>query len=108
MPVDRLRRTPVLALVLLLGGVPAVRAAEPPACPQAVQRKADQALEALEQHQAVEDEQLRRHPTASYATMNGPVLRELEKRQQRERLVETLQQKAKKSDHCQLQGPDFN
>ncbi len=109
MSIDRLRRSFFLALALLLGGVPpAVQAAEPPACLQAVQLKADQALTALDQRQAGEDEQLRRHPTASYATMNGPVLRELEKRQQRERLVQALQDQASKTHHCQLKGPEFN
>ena len=108
MPVDRLRRSPLVALVLLLAVVPAGQAAEPPACPQAVQLKADQALTALEQRQAAEDETLRSHPTASYATMNGPVLRELEKRQQREQSAQKLQEQAVKTHHCQLQGPDFN
>ena len=94
-------------MVLLLGAVPAAQAADLPACPQVVQLKADQALAAVEQRQAAEDEALRRHPTASYATMNGPVLRELEKRQQRERLAETLQEQARNHHHCRLQGADF-
>jgi hypothetical protein len=72
-----------------------------------VQAKADRALQALEQRQQAEDTQLRSHPTASYATMNGPVLRELEKRQQRQLLADTLQREAGKQQHCQLQGPDF-
>ena len=108
MPVDRLRRSPLVALVLLLGAVPAGQAADLPACPQAVQTKADQALAALERRQAAEDEALRSHPTASYATMNGPVLRELEKRQQREQSAQRLQEQASKTHHCQLKGPDFN
>ena len=108
MPADRLRRSPLVALVLLLGAVPAGQAADLPACPQAVQTKADQALAALERRQAAEDEALRSHPTASYATMNGPVLRELEKRQQREQSAQRLQEQASKTHHCQLKGPEFN
>ena len=101
MPVDRFRRSPLLAL-LLLAVLPPGQAAAFPACSQAVQRKADQALAALEQRQAADDEALRRQPTASYATMNGPVLRELEKRKQREALEEELQRQASKANHCQL------
>ena len=108
MPANRFRRSPLVALVLLLGAVPAGRAADLPACPQTVQTKAEQALAALEQRQAAEDEALRSHPTASYATMNGPVLRELEKRQQREQSAQRLQEQANKSHHCQLQGADFS
>ena len=108
MPVDRLLRSPLVALVLLLGAMPAARAADLAACSQAVQVQADQALAALERRQAAEDEALRSHPTASYATMNGPVLRELEKRQQREQSAQRLQEQAGKSHHCQLQGADFN
>jgi len=52
--------------------------------------------------QRAEDQALRAHPTASYATMNGPVVRELEKRQQREALEEQLQGDASKKHHCQL------
>jgi hypothetical protein len=82
-------------------------AATPAACPAAVQARADRALQSLQQRQELEDAQLRSHPTGSYATMNGPVLRELDKRQQREQLVETLQREAANKQHCQLQGPDF-
>jgi hypothetical protein len=96
----------LLAMVLLVSG-PAAVAAPPAACPAAVQAKADRALQTLEKQQQSEDVQLRSHPTASYATMNGPVLRELEKRKQRERLAETLQSEAGKRHHCQLQGQAF-
>jgi hypothetical protein len=101
----------LLALALVVSG-PAAAGSAPvaapvAACPAAVQAKADRALQALEQRQQAEDTQLRSHPTASYATMNGPVLRELEKRQQRQLLADTLQLEAGKQQHCQLQGPDF-
>ena len=108
MSVHPFRRSPLLALMLLLGVTTAAQAAELQPCPEAVQLKAKQALAALEQRQAAEDEALRSHPTASYATMNGPVLRELEKRQQREQSAQRLQEQASKTHHCQLQGPDFN
>jgi len=39
--------------------------------------------------------------------MNGPVIRELEKRKQREALMERLQTGANQQHHCRLQGPDF-
>jgi len=39
--------------------------------------------------------------------MNGPVIRELEKRKQREALMERLQTRANQQHHCRLQGPDF-
>jgi hypothetical protein len=98
----------LLALALLLMSGPAAAVAAPPAtCPAAVQAKAYRALQTLDQRQQVEDVQLRSHPTAGYATMNGPVLRELEKRKQSERLAETLQSEAAKQHHCQMQGPDF-
>jgi len=100
------RRCRLLLLALLASGGAAAPAAEPAACPVAIQQKADQALQRLEQRQKAEDDQLRSHPTASYATMNGPVLRELEKRRQREQLAESLQAMAVRQ-HCRLQGSDF-
>jgi len=54
-----------------------------------------------------EDQALRRQPSSSYATMNGPVIRELEKRKQREALMERLQTRANQQHHCRLQEPDF-
>ena len=86
--------------------MPPAAAAEWPACPATIQRQADRALQTLEQRQQAEDQHLRAHPTASYATMNGPVLRELEKRRQREQLAEELQVKAARQ-HCRLQGADL-
>ena len=77
-------------------------AATPPACGAAVQVQAMRSLASLEQRQQLEDEALRKHPTASYSTMNGPVLRELEKRKQREALVQQLQMEALRKDHCSL------
>jgi hypothetical protein len=40
--------------------------------------------------------------------MNGPVIRELEKRKQREVLIERLQTRTNQQHHCRLQGPDFS
>jgi hypothetical protein len=77
-------------------------AATPPVCGAAVQVQAMRSLTSLEQRQQLEDEALRKHPTASYSTMNGPVLRELEKRKQREALVQQLQLEALRMDHCSL------
>jgi hypothetical protein len=73
-----------------------------PACPASLQSQANQALIKLDKKQRVEDQELRAHPTSSYATMNGPVVCELEKRQQREALEEQLQGSASKKYHCQL------
>ncbi len=88
------------SLLWLLPG--AALASAPPACGSAVQLRANQSLASLEQRQQVEDQALRNHPTASYSTMNGPVLRELEKRHQREALVQQLQAEALKKNHCSL------
>ena len=77
-----------------------------PACSAAVQHKAEQALAALEQRQQAADAQRRSHPTATDMTMNGPVLRELEKRHEREALVDTLTAKAAKQQHCALNVPE--
>jgi hypothetical protein len=73
-----------------------------PACPASLQSQANQALIRLDKKQRAEDQELRAHPTSSYATMNGPVVRELEKRQQKEALEEQLQGGAFKKYHCQL------
>jgi len=89
-----------------LVGTP-VRAATPAACPAAVQTKADQALSQLQQRQHKDDEALRQSPSSSYATMNGPVLRELEKRKQQEQLVSKLKGEAASQHHCQLKGSAF-
>jgi hypothetical protein len=67
-----------------------------------VQAQAMRSLAGLDQRQHVEDEALRKHPGPSYSTMNGPVLRELEKRQQREALVQQLQDGASRQQHCTL------
>ena len=75
------------------------------ACPAAVQSQANHALADLDQRQQQEDAQLRSHPTATYATMNGPVLRELEKRQQREALETSLERQASQRHHCKLVLP---
>jgi len=88
------------ALLLLVSG--RAVAATPPACGAAVQVQAMRSLASLEQRQQLEDEALRKHPTASYSTMNGPVLRELEKRKQREALAQQLQMEALRKDHCSL------
>ena len=87
---------------LLLLVVGRAVAATPPACGAAVQAQAMRSLARLEQRQQLEDEALRKHPTPSYSTMNGPVLRELEKRKQREGLVQKLQTGTLKKDHCSL------
>jgi len=99
-------RAVVAGLSLAFWGlvVPSVGAA-PAGCPAAVQSRADGALTTLDKRQKAEDEQLRAHPTASYGTMNGPVLREMEKRQQRETLEDQLQANATKERHCLLQFP---
>jgi len=78
-----------------------------PPCPAALQSQANTSLESLNQQQAKEDQALRRQPSSSYATMNGPVIRELEKRKQREALMERLQTRANQQHQCRLQGPDF-
>ena len=64
------------------------------------------ALAALEQRQQTADAQRRSHPTATDMTMNGPVLRELEKRHEREALVDTLTATAAKQQHCALNVPE--
>ncbi len=89
-----------------LAGPPA-RAATLAACPAAVQTRADRALAELQQRQHKEDEPLRQAPSSSYATMNGPVIRELEKRKQQEQLVSKLKGDAARQHHCQLQGSAF-
>ncbi len=89
-----------------LAGPPG-RAATLAACPTAVQAKADQALSKLQQRQHKEDEALRQAPTSSYATMNGPVIRELEKRKQQGQLAGKLKGDAARQHHCQLQGSAF-
>lgn len=92
-------------LIALVGLGGQSKAAPLPACPAAVQTQADRALANLEQRQQQQDTELRSHPTASYATMNGPVLRELEKRQQREALEASLQRQANQRHHCLLVLP---
>jgi len=104
---NRIWLSPLVAMGLWVSGFPGTQAAVLPACPAQIQKEADQALNSLAQRQTREDGQLRSHPTASYATMNGPVLRELEKRQQREALAESLQARAGNQHNCRLQGPDF-
>lgn len=92
--------------LIALGGIAGQTKAAPlPPCPAAVQTQADRALANLEQRQQQEDTALRAHPTASYATMNGPVLRELEKRQQQETLKTSLQRQANQRHHCLLVLP---
>ncbi len=91
----------MVALVLwALSGV--ALASTPPPCGNAVQIHAKRSLASLEQRQQIEDEALRNHPTSSYSTMNGPVLRELEKRHQREALVQQLQSEALRKEQCGL------
>lgn len=63
-------------------------------------------LSALEHKQQAEDLQRQRHPSASDTTMNGPVLRELEKRHERERLIVSLKARAAKQLHCDLSVPE--
>ncbi len=96
----------LLGLWALLAAPPA-RAASLAACPAAVQTKADRALADLQQRQHKEDEALRQSPSSSYATMNGPVIRELEKRKQQEQLVTKLKGHAATQKHCQLKGSAF-
>ncbi len=101
-----------LLTILLLGlsgplAGPPARAATLAACPAAVQTTADRALAELQQRQHKQDEALRQAPTSSYATMNGPVIRELEKRKQQEQLVTRLQGDAARQHHCLLKGSAF-
>ncbi len=96
----RQRAAMVVAILSLAPG--AALASSPTPCGDALQSHAIKSLAALEQRQHVEDEALRNHPTASYSTMNGPVLRELEKRQQREALAKRLQEEALHQHHCSL------
>jgi hypothetical protein len=99
-----IRNLVALALMAPLAGT---WAAPLPPCPKAIQSQANTSLGTLSQQQDKEDQELRRQPSSSYATMNGPVIRELEKRKQREALVERLQTRANQGHHCRLQGPDF-
>jgi hypothetical protein len=96
-----------LAALAVIASQAGAWAAPLPPCPAALQSQAHTSLESLNQQQAKEDQELRRQPSSNYATMNGPVIRELEKRQQREALSERLQTSANQQHHCRLQGADF-
>ena len=94
------------APVLVLPALVPASAGVLPACSAADQHKAEQALRTLEQQQQAADVQRRSHPTTTDTTMNGPVLRELEKRHEREALIDTLTAKAAKQQHCALSLPE--
>jgi hypothetical protein len=96
-----------MAALAVLAPLAGAHAAALPPCPAAVQNPANTSLSALSHQQDKDDQELRSHPSGSYATMNGPVIRELEKRKQREALIERLQTRANHDHHCRLQGADF-
>ena len=101
-----LRLAALLSPMLVMQALGPALAGPLPVCSAAVQHKAEQALGALEQQQLAADAQRRSHPTATDTTMNGPVLRELEKRHEREALVASLTAKAAKQQHCALSLPE--
>ena len=66
-----------LAALAVIASQAGAWAAPLPPCPAALQSQAHTSLESLNQQQAKEDQELRRQPSSNYATMNGPVIREL-------------------------------